>query len=296
MGSSHICLECDSRNLAKIDTYKRHWYFCGDCGSGQPVQKDYYPLQFLPVKDWTKTVTDEESMYDYFVEQAHIDYSKETADEFLADYVKKWNIPVSGKKILDVSGGNGHFLNEFKKLGADVALTEINNPSIEYAKKTHGFDTYKFNFNSDRINQIIKDKFDLIMERASIMFCKDLGQHVKDLKDLINPGGLVIVNHSVVPTLGVILRTQVDEFSYFRLRSPEQVIKHFTDNGFELAERRDETDPSLYVYDHDFIFRWYILDLFYQTKALFSLKKHRKFGFPARDRRRSTLLFRYKGE
>ena len=71
--SLNSCLECGSKNLVKIDTYKRHWFFCYNCGSGQPVQKSFYPLQFLPVTDWTKTKTDEESMYDYFIDPVHIE-------------------------------------------------------------------------------------------------------------------------------------------------------------------------------------------------------------------------------
>ena len=148
MTNASTCLECNSKNLLKIDTYKRHWYFCTDCGSGAPSQKDSYPLQFLPVKDWTKKDTDEESMYDYFIDPIHIEYSLGTAKEFIADYIDKWKVPVDGKTILDVSAGNGHFINEFKKLGATVSMTEINDPSIEYARKNHGIDVYKFNFNS----------------------------------------------------------------------------------------------------------------------------------------------------
>jgi ubiquinone/menaquinone biosynthesis C-methylase UbiE len=294
--SKTACLECNSSNLLKIDTYKRHWYFCQDCGSGAPIQKNFYPLQFLPVKDWTKTQADEESMYDYFIDPIHIAYSVDTAKEFIADYVNKWNIPTQGKTILDISAGNGHFINEFKKMGATVSMTEINDPSIEYAKKQHGIDVYKYNFNSDTLQNVIKTKFDIIMLRAAIMFCKDLGKHANDLKDIIAPDGLVVVNHSVIPTLGVILRTQVDEHSYFSLRSPEQVIKHFENAGFSLVERKDETDPSMYVYDHDLTLRWSLLRIFYELKAVLTMRsKGRVFAFPARDRRRSTMLFRYNG-
>jgi len=289
------CQECGSSQLVKIDTYKRHYYFCDSCGSGAPVQKDHYPLQFLPVKDWTKTDTDEESMYDYFVDPSHIEYSLETARDITEKYIKKWNIPVEGKTILDVSAGNGHFINEFKKMGATVSMTEINDPSIDYARKTHGIEVYKYNYNTDALQDVIQQKYDIVMERASIMFCKDFAKHAKDLTSIVKPGGLVFINHSVVPTLGVVLRTQVDEFSYFSLRSPEQVIRHMNAAGFELVERLDETDPSLYVYDHDLKLRWWLLHIFYEWKGILTLRtRHRKFGFPARDRRRSTMLFRYK--
>ena len=47
------------------------------------------------------------------------------------------------------------------------------------------------------------------------------------------------------------LRTQLDEHSYFVLRQPESVINAFEKQGFELIHRADKTDPSLYVYDND---------------------------------------------
>lgn len=295
MTHDQLCRECTSPNMACVATYKRHWYFCRECGSGHPVQRSFYPLQFLPVQDWTKRDVDEATMYDYFVNPVHIEYSLGTARDIDSTYVKPWNIPIAGQKILDISGGNGHFINEFKKMGADVTLTEINQLSIDYAAKTHGMKVFKFNFNDDRIHELTSEKYDVIMSRASIMFCRDLKTHAQDLAKITKPGGLVFINHSVIPTLGVILRTQVDEFSYFALRDPEQVIKSFKAAGFSLVQRRDETDPSLYVYDHDLRPRWALLHYIYEWLGIWTLRRDRKFSFPARDRRRSTMLFRYDG-
>ena len=295
MTPTQACRECASTNMVRVPTYKRHWYFCRQCGSAHPVQRSFYPFQFLPVEDWGKSNVNEESMYDYFVKPAHIEYSLGTAKDIDESYVKPWNIPIAGQKILDISGGNGHFINEFKKMGADVTLSEINDPSIDYARKTHGINVFKFNFNDDRINTLTTEKFDVIMSRASIMFCRDLKTHAKDLTKILKPGGLVFINHSVIPTLGVVLRTQVDEFSYFALRDPEQVIKSFKDAGFSLIQRRDETDPSLYVYDHDYRIRWALPHYLFELIGVWVLRKARRFAFPARDRRRSTMLFRYDG-
>ncbi len=292
MRSENKCSECQSGDLVKLTTYKRHWLLCRTCGCGTPRQKSYYPLSFLPCSSFKKSASDEASMYDYFVAPVHIEYSLGTAHEFIKDYLKPWNIEVSGKKILDVSGGNGHFLNVFKEMGADVTMTEINEPSIDYARTTHGMKVFCFNFNEHRIDQLTDEKYDIIMLRAAIMFCKDLPQHVQDLKKILKPGGQIIVNHSVIPTLGVAVRVQLDEFSYFSLRQADRVVQIFEKEGFKLEQRRDETDPSLYVYDHDLKLSWRIIHYLYEWYGLRALRKDRIFSFPARDRRRSTMMFR----
>ncbi len=288
------CKECSSSNTVKINTYKRFWYFCKDCGSAHPQQKSFYPLSFLPVKHYKNSADSEASMYDYFTAQVHIDYSKETADEFIRDYVEPWGIEIKGKKILDVSGGNGHFLKKFQDMGAEVSITEINQPTIDYIKKEHDMDVYLYDFNKHRINEVTQEKYDIVMLRAAIMFCKDLKQLAEDLRDILNPGGIVIINHSVIPTLGVINRVQLDEFSYFALRHPDAVVKTFETNNYETLNRKDETDPSLYVYDHDLKFSWRFTHYLYQWIGLHALRKARVFGFPARDRRRSTMMFKLK--
>lgn len=286
------CTECGGINLREVATYKRIWRLCADCGTGVPTQRQRYPFAFLPhPKFKTPADQDQQSIYDYFVDPFHIQYSIDTAHEFLAKHIKPSQIELTGKRVLDVSGGNGHFLKEIEKQGAIVALTEINKRSIDHAKQLHGFDVYQFDFNSQRIHEVVQGSFDIVLLRAAIMFCRDLGQLTQDLAKIVRPGGLVIVEHSVVPTLGVLLRVQLDEFSYASLRQPETVIKHFTTSGFKLTSRKDETDPSLYVYDHD-VDRWpFLAHLFYEAKAIRGFKNAREFSFPARDRRRSAMIF-----
>jgi SAM-dependent methyltransferase len=283
-----------STDLVVLDTYKRVWTLCKACGAGIPAQKSSYPLSFLPILAFKKRgEATESSMYDYFVHPDHIKYSIGTAHEFLRDYVDPLKIELRGKKILDVSGGNGHFLKILtEERGATGVLTEINEPSIEYARKQHGFHSFQFDFNRDRLSALTPECFDLVLLRAAIMFCRDLPAFVGDARERVSRGGLVIVNHSVKPTLGVLCRVQLDEFSYMVLRQPETVIGDFDKAGFELLFRRDETDQSDYVYDHDLLNSWMFLHYLYEIKGALALRKHRVFGFAARDRRRSTMVFR----
>lgn len=292
--SRRACITCGSRDLLVLDTYKRHWYCCRNCGDAFSVQKKRYPLAFLPYADLRAgVVTDEAAMYDYFVDRSHIEWSEREGSEFVARYLKPAHVEVARKNLLDISGGNGHFIREIAKRGAHrVTMTEINQKAIEYARQRHGFDVVEYNLNRDDLQAVTRQRFDVIFARACVMFARDLEKFADELRRCTAPGGIVMINHAVVPTLGVMLRTQLDEFSYLVLRQPDSIIKAFAKQGFELQHRADETDPDLYVYDHDLLRRWRWLYLFYESRNLRRLASDRRFAWPARDRRRSTLVFR----
>lgn len=185
-------------------------------------------------------------MYDYFVAEEHIRHSIASETEFFERYARPLGVDINNKHILDVSGGNGHFLKALLERGHSTGMmTEINEPSLEYAKNTLGLPTALFNFNEHALEDVVSEKFDLILPRAAIMFCHDLDRFCRGLHAVLNENGVVVINHSVIPTLGVMLRVQFDEFSYAVLRQPETVIKSFENAGFSLSGRMDETDPSI---------------------------------------------------
>lgn len=289
-----ICPTCNSRDMLVLDTYKRYWHCCRTCGTAVSEQKGLYALSMLPFSDLRKqSELDEEKMYDYFVEQIHIDWSEREGKEFITDYLKPANIDVSGKSLLDISGGNGHFIKQIEKLGASITLTEINRKTIAYAKQKHGFDVLEYNLNQHDLPTVTGGrKFDVVFARACVMFAKDLPKFVSEIKRSLVPGGLVMVNRSVLPTLGVMLRTQLDEFSYLILRQPQTIIDAFQKEGLQLQHRVDETDPTLYVYDNDLLLRWRLVHRFYERRGVRCLAKDRIFALPARDRRLSSLVFR----
>ena len=70
------------------------------------------------------------------------------------------------------------------------------------------------------------------------MFGKDIDAFVSNIRESLNASGRVMINHSVIPTLGVMLRTQLDEHKGFVLRQPESVINAFEKQGFELIYRQ----------------------------------------------------------
>lgn len=71
------CISCGNSDLLTFDTYKRYWHCCKACGTAVSEERKTYPLSVLPYADLKKSpVLDEEKMYDYFVEQVHIDWSE----------------------------------------------------------------------------------------------------------------------------------------------------------------------------------------------------------------------------
>ena len=62
--------------------------------------------------------------------------------------------------------------------------------------------------------------------------------------------------------------------------------------GFATDFRHDESVPTLYVYDHDLLPHWMLLHYYYEFRGARILSNARQFAFPARDRRRSTFIFR----
>lgn len=292
--TSKICKTCHKQDTFTLDTYKRFWHCCRVCGTAVSEQKTFYPLAILPYADLKKKKElDEEKMYDYFIERPHIEWSEHEGQEFITDYLRPSGVDVSDKDLLDISGGNGHFIKQIAKIGAArITLTEINKKTIEYIRQNHNFEVLEYNLNQHDLPTVTGRRFDIIFARACIMFAKDIGKFADEIKRSLVPGGIVMINHSVIPTLGVMLRTQFDEFSYFVLRWPQTIIDEFCKHGLELRYQANETDSSLYVYDNDLLFRWRLIHRFYECRNLAKLISNRTFAWPARDRRRSTLVFR----
>lgn len=291
------CLSCGSTHITRLNTYKRYWNFCNDCGAAYNEQKSWYPLSFIPFGAFGSGNKTEESMYDYFVTDTHIEYCVNDAKEFIGKFIKPNNINLKGKKVLDISGGNGHFAKELQKIGADIDHTEINDNSINYVKDTLGLESYKFNFNNDDISKTIKNtKYDVVLLRAAMMFCVDIDKFSKQLKKILKPNAIVMMVNCVTPTLGTVIRTQFDEFSYYRLCEPEYIAGLFEKNKFDTVKIQNETDDSLYVYDHDKHLPYMVMHYLYEIWNTFKLRKKWSFKFPARDRRRAAIILKNKAK
>lgn len=287
--------ECGSGRTFKLDTYKRHWWLCNDCGGAFSEDKATYPLNWTKIEDLVhdKNKT-EAAMYDYFTDPGHIEWSINEGKDFVKNYIQPLRIELNGLRVLDISGGNGHAVDQLSPFGVKISLSEINQKAIDYAKATHPFPVYYYDINTDNLSSVITERQDVVLIRASIMFAKNLEKFISDIREILRPNGLVIVNHSVIPTLGVLLRTQLDQFSYYKLRSPNFLEKKFSENNFEKIFENIEVDPDMYVYDNDLLNRWRYIHNYYEWKNIKTINENRNFSFAARDRRRATICFKFK--
>lgn len=258
-----------------------------------PTQRECFPFSFLKHNDLGKNAPSPEGMYDYFTTEIHQEHAKQEAVEFYSRYLEGKALDFQEKRILDISGGNGFFVRWFQEnLGAKASLSEFNKKAVAFAKEMHPFETVlEYDMNNDKLVEKASLKLDIVIAKACLMFCEDVKGFAEQIREILAPGGVLILAHSVEPTLGTLVRVQLDEFSYFALRQPGSVQKAFESAGFSVMSRVDETDPDLYVYDHDLLPHWMVLHYLYEIKGALRLRKERLFKLPARDRRRSTFIF-----
>lgn len=293
MSGTPTCHACRMDNCTEVPTYKRNWFFCRSCGSAFHQERNKYPLGFLPINDLKQQeAISEENIYDYFITEPNIKASLEEQVYFHEKYIVPMKIDFSNKVLLDISGGNGHFARKYYELGAKVHFTEINRKALDYVSREHPFEgVYEYDMNRNKLESLTNQNFDVVFARACIMFCHDLDDFAGQIMKVVKEGGLVIIDCSVEPTMGTVLRVQLDEYTYHMLRQPDMIISTFKEHGFHLLCLSRESDPTLYVYDHDLLLHWKLLHYFYELKSIKALSGSRIFSFPARDRRRSTLIF-----
>ena len=240
-------------------------------------------------------------IYDYFVSSSHIEYIKCEARD-LQLKLKTLNIDVEGKNILDVSGGNGIVLNHFKPFAQELVLTEVNDLALDYARDILKLKTLKFDFDEENITEVLEKKlasdnnftakFDLILLRACVMFIKDLDLFFAELKKVLAPNGVIFIEKSVWFTLGVALRTQIDDSSYAILRAHKALEETINRNGFIVLSSTFEIDPSMYIFDHDKRLMSRLLYVVYENINILKFKKNDHSNYRSRFRYRSDFCFK----
>jgi len=200
----------------------------------------------LPSKAFKKlypvdeVIEEDRHMYDYYDE-----YSKLAVEETKwygeAENNRKtlgtYGISLTGKTILDISGGPGFVAKELSKSAERVIVTEFSKKAVEGMKKNLGVEAVKFDYQKDKISDILKYKFDIIFINFSINFCYNLKSFVNDLKNVINKDSVIFVSF-VLPTLGCCLRWHHDEYTYNVLYHPETMGKVFSEEGFTPVAKK----------------------------------------------------------
>lgn len=190
--------------------------------------------------------------------------SNEKSDaEKLLDNLIPQNL--DGKIVLDLGCGNGRHSEVLCKKGAaKVVAIDLSESMIEQAKARK---------NERQLNQlelvradmnklpIVKDKFDFIFSRFSLMYSGKMEQVVKDLSDALSSGGEILVETSVVTIqdqeqqadfgkspIPLILtigdkRVELKNFAY----TVEEYMRAFEDAGLrvEIVEQFSADDLSI---------------------------------------------------
>ena len=253
------CPNCNSENGTKINSYKQHWITCNACGTVIRERKNQYPfdnwlfrsiiqntkLKFLygktllPIKE---VIEEESHFYDYYnntVKKGVKGTKWEKGIQTVLENFKRYNIDIKDKSILDISGGPGFLTKELSKIAKRAVVTEFSQIAVDGMKKALEIEAIKFDYNSEKINECIDGKFDIILIIYSIGFCDDLRKFVPSLKKLMHEESIVYVCYSP-PTLGLMIRWQFDDYTYTRCWPIETITKSFTEIGMIEIAREDQ--------------------------------------------------------
>lgn len=307
--SSQSCRYCSSSKLVIIDSHKFFWMYCLNCESAQSIKKNSYILdwasfflrRYLRFKGWGQTesrifknneiIKDASKIYDYFTTKDHVMYCESDALRFDNDIVKKYSLNLTKKRILDISGGNGHFINYFKlRYDCDVTLTEFNQNALNYAHDTLKIKTKYFDFTQDKLELLFeKNSFDYVFARAAVMFMDDIDDMLKGIFKILKTDGILIIQNSVIPTFGTIFRTQFDEYNYLNLYSKNILINSLKRHAYEILDVQQNYDDSLYITGLERYPIERYLVRFYEIKALKFQELYSK-EILCRDRRRYDFI------
>ena len=139
--------------------------------------------------------------------------------EQVVDQLSLVEFDPQGKRILDISGGPGMIGNELSSKEAIFVVTEYAESQVAAMNKNLNVAAVTFDYLNDAISIVVTGSFDLIMVRSSIIFCPNLDEFVSNLSDLLNPGGIVLIE-SIIPTLGEVFWWQQLEYKFPLIYSP----------------------------------------------------------------------------
>jgi len=250
MNNNIVCVVCGGSSISLINSYKHNWLSCNDCGNILRNRKKKYFVPriinrgianiFLPNKALNKlypmqdVIEEERRLYDHYDEDSKLQV-EETKWFGEANNNKKtlehYGIGLNGKKILDISGGPGFVALELAKYAEKVIVTEFSKTAVDGMKRNLGVNAVKFDYQNDKLCDVLDDKFDIIFINFSINFCINLKSFIHDLRKILRKDSIVYVSF-VPPTLGCCLRWQHDEYTYNVLYHPETMGRVFSEEGF----------------------------------------------------------------
>lgn len=248
---SEVCRICNSSYLTRVNSYKHHCYVCNDCNNVFHVKKEgRYLLEWvlprplfkrvLPPKAFLRLFRDRGDIsaadfYDVYADECrNMSDVRRTEVTLLLDQLELAGIELDGKSVLDVSGGPGLVAKELKDRATRFVVTEFSEKATRAMTDVLGIETVKFDYTTDRLQDLFPEKFDLILIRSSIIFCPNLDEFVESLADLTAEGGHVLVE-TIMPTLGEVFWWQQMEYKFPFIYAQETLEKFFYKHRFSFV-------------------------------------------------------------
>ena len=235
-----VCAICDKAGLvSEIDTYKSSWFFCEGCGCYSRTQKSHYPFEmlasvflllfryipklngFLQSMGRKKQGVD---FYRYYLKQLASGEQGPwagqsdivTAELRRAGLLQNW----AGRKVLEISGEPGFFVQDLMKAGAEVMVSAFAEDVARGMSEHLGVRTFTYDFNTDDILRQVdattnRGSFDFIFIRHAIGFCEDVPALFQKLRSLLKSGGMLYVSFSPA-SRAILLRWMFDDYTYLR--------------------------------------------------------------------------------
>jgi len=225
------CSVCGAVDWEKINTFKRWWHCCNECNSVFSRRKDRYlfssPLARAPIKLLNRlfrgrlrfleadllrderVIEDESIGWNMYAEMLKsglgLDPSKRGLETRFA-MLEGLGIEYRGKRILCISGGPGTVAKKFSEF-SEVVITEFNTDVVKAMKEHLGLNSVRYDFNSDRLEDVVSGKFDLVFAEGVINWCDDQKRFIQSLTNLLNHKAVVFISNNT-PSLGYMLTWQ----------------------------------------------------------------------------------------
>jgi 2-polyprenyl-3-methyl-5-hydroxy-6-metoxy-1,4-benzoquinol methylase len=147
---------------------------------------------------------------------------------------------------LDISGEPGFLIKEVSPICDRAVVTGYSQEVVDRMKNTLKIDAVRYDFNKDDIGEVVNCKFDVVLIRHAINFCKDVKKFLPVLKNVLNRDAIIYVSF-VVPTLATCLRWQFDDYTYHVLYTPETIGEFFHQEGFTTLMKYQYQKRSHYL-------------------------------------------------
>lgn len=257
MTNQYQCQFCGGLGSSSINTYKHKWICCDNCGNIVRQQKPKYLFERMPeaffrilprgqfFSQSLKRKKEGADFYNYYLDENQKQKITQDGTKWEGEMTKlitqlaKFDINITNKNVLDISGGPGFFAQALSNICKKVVVTEYGEISVLRMKEYLGVNAIKYDFNTDNIDTLLQDVFDVVFIRYAINFCVDIRQMLSSLKKVLSRNSIIYVSF-VPPTLGTCLRWQCDDYTYLILYNPETLAKLFAEEGFVAFVKYDE--------------------------------------------------------